>query len=216
MNARPDVYQGPNALQTVENLKSALKGEEMDAAHIQTNLELLLQESNRVGGDIARLGVSVQDLQYIDSKLTTKASNFGTEFPAELAQSLHELLEKSTETEQTHTEEPSGEIVGHISPELKSQSEQSKIESTVAAFYQWKEIFTDADLSSTGAIWSKIDHGLSRHLDELKGLKGLEAITKGQLPDDVEDHFLDTLRYAQELKTWHDQLQSPTQYRQAA
>jgi hypothetical protein len=208
---------GPNAAENVSNLKEALRGQTPDAAHIKSNLELLLQEANKVGGDIARLGIKAEDLQYIDDKFTAKAPLFGAEFPAELVVQLHELVKQTEQVEaQAETKKPELIVIEGGAQEINRQSERNRVESAVAAFYQWKEIFSDQDLSDTGSMWTQIDRGLTNHLNQLKKVKGLDAVAKGQLPTDVEDHFLDTLRYVQELKTWHDKFRPQGDYQIAA
>ncbi len=207
----------PSGKQNCENLKMALKGAELDANHIQKNLELLNQEITRVGGDIARLGISVEDLTYIDQKLTSKAQLFGNEFPAQQAEQLHSLIEQAEarEVEKPVKMAETALSGGELSPEQTVKSEVAKINSAIDAFNHWLQIFS-GDLNSGGPIWQQVDRGLNRNLEELNRLRSSELIAKGKIPEATEDLLFATVDRVRQLKSRHDRLQQPPTYAQAA
>lgn len=200
----------PSGKKNCENLKLALKGDQMDASHIKKNLDLLNQEITKVGGDIARLGISLDDLKYIDKKLTAKAPIFGAEFPVQEAVALKEILEQAeSRTEEQSQDNPEIALSGgETSPEYTLQNEITKINSAVDELNHWLEIFS-GDLNSGGSTWSQVDRGLARHLKQLNDLKGSELVAKGKIPEKVEDKLIEALGRVRQLKIRHDRLQQP-------
>ncbi|MBI5221287.1 MAG: hypothetical protein HY979_00580 [Candidatus Magasanikbacteria bacterium] len=207
----------PSGRENCENLKMALKGTELDANHIKINLDLLNQEITKVGGDIARLGISVEDLTYIDQKLTSKAQLFGTEFPAQQAEQLHSLIEQAEakENEKPVKEAETALSGGEYSPEVTLQGEISKINSAVAYFNHWLTIYS-GNLNTGGSTWVHVDKELTHQLNNLNKLKGSELIAKGKIPEKTEDALLNTLDDVRKMKIRHHRLQQPPNYAQAA
>lgn len=211
---KPDHGQEvPSGRENCENLKLALKGDQMDASHIKINLDLLNKEITKVGGDIARLGISLADLKYIDQKLTAKAPIFGAEFPVQEAVALKEILEQAeSRTEKQPQDNPETALSGgELSPELTLRGEIVKINSAVEELDHWLEIFS-GDLNSGGSTWSQVDRGLTRHLNQLNNLKGSELMAKGKIPEKDEDRLIEALGRVRQLKTRHDRLQQPPTY----
>ncbi|MCX6779829.1 MAG: hypothetical protein NT034_01460 [Candidatus Magasanikbacteria bacterium] len=208
--------QAPNAQENVENLKMALKGEEMDAGHIKVNLDLLNQEIANVGGDITRLGLKLDDLKYLDQKLTSKAGNFGVEFPVQQVESLQSIIEQAESQETQKPQEAEDTLSGgELSPELNLKSEIAKIDDTVQSFEHWLEIFNGM-LNNGGSVWQQVDRGLTRNLEQLNKLKGSELVAKGKIPEKTEDKLIEALNRVRQLKNRHDRLQQPPAYSQAA
>lgn len=209
-------FEAPSARENCENLKMALKGDKMDATHIKINLDLLNQEIARVGGDFSRLGVSLDDLKYIEQKLITKTAYFGAEFSVPQVEKLQGLIK---EAETAHEQEPNTDDSlsgGEKSPELSIQTETAKINDAIKEFGHWLEIFS-GDLHTGGSIWQQVHRGLSRHLEQLNKLKNSELVAAGKISEATEDRLIEALGRVRDLKRRHDRLeQPPIEYNKAA
>ncbi len=177
----------PSGKQNCENLKLALKGEEMDSDHInhiKVNLDLLNKEITRVKGDIAKLGISLDDLKYIDRKLTTKATNLGADFPAEQVGAFQEILKQA---EQAPAPEKLAEVIDldavRTRKELQKKEATSKEQSLVKLVAI--KLKNDLDFNTMDAKFietKKQERGYPQNISE----KPLNTDESNRLFDEVE------------------------------
>ncbi len=207
----------PNGQASVENIKFALVDEKIDTNFVKVNLDSLNDEITRVGGDISRLGIKLDDLKHIHQKLDGKRGKFGDKFPVAQIEALTQIIEQAEASKaEKEAQNDNVETGSEFSPETVAKSDRSKIDSTIDAYITWRNLYTDSDLLSTGPLGVSINRQITDHLNKLKGLKGLEIVQKAKLPNDSEDQMIATIDNAQQLKNWHDKIMSQGQLNRAA
>lgn len=210
-----DRMQMPNGQESVENIKFGLLEDKVDSNFIKANLDSLNSEITRVNGDLARLGIKLDDLKHIYQKLDGKRAKFGSDFPTTQIEALTKIIEQN-ESVRTEQESQNNNSEAVYTPETIKLNEQATIRSTMDAYSTWRRIIPDDLLSNTGNKWNDMNRQITDHLNKLKALKGLEIVQKGKMPEKDEDELIAVIDNAQQLKNWHDKLGSQTQYRKAA
>ncbi len=207
----------PVSAKSIENIKFGLMDSKIDAIHLANNLDNLITDIESVSGNVAQLGITVDQLKHVYGKIVGRKGVLREEFPAAQMDTLGRIIEQAEainaekESESTGTETESA-----YSPETVAKSDQSKIDSAVDAYVAWRKFYTDSDLMNTGKIGISINKQITEHLNTLKALKGLESVQKGTLPDAAEDQMIATIDNAQQLKKWHDNIMTQGQTRAAA